>query len=868
MKRYLAVLLVCIFVSACGSPKKLAGVASVDGPPLYLVRDGKPACTIVIPDKADRWTTTPAGWLRDYVKKSSGATLEIVPESKAPSGAGALIALGDTKLARDADVDLAGLKWDACRLKVRDNVLFLRGIDKVGVKGREEYGPKGTMRAAAIFLEKFCGIRWLVPGSEGAYVPNKRDITVPRDLNMTSTPAFLYVRPFYGSPLHDPAAYANNCRIALKLKSYGGHSYYSWVPAKKYFKDHPEYFALIKGKRQQYQNHLCTSNPEVRRILLREIRKLFDEGYDWVQLGQEDGFKACECEKCRAQDEYTDHGQLRPGYTNWREQLKDYPCERLLELHRWIAEECYKSHPDKTVHLLVYSPTVMPSKRFDKWPPNVVAEMCTRDPEIVDLWKDKVRALTGYIYIFDVTLHGGLGVRATSESIAEVVRDMHKMKYIAAATCVGGYNWGLEGPVYYVEAKLFGDPTLDEKELLKEYCRGLYGRAAQPMQDFFELLYTKGEVRELLGDEAERFLYLYPPFFVERLERFLIKAERDADTERAKNWVKLTRDHFDYIKYLVQMLRAYRAYQNMPDDASWAAVRKGVNTFNAWRNRVLRYEKSYTDRWFPAYRYFANFLTGKGTNKNYYTGWYSRRKKVFEEGVENMSVGYGGSGIRMPILLDMNRPPIVKPAVVRRTKQAPAVDGRLDDNVWKGADVCSLHEMRSRKTDVRTNVRLLYDDKYLYVGWDCEEPQLDDMRVEETGPDGPAYSRECVELFLDMEGTLRRYVHFIAAAQKNSYYDERCGYKAFGSWDVSWNAKWDYAHYVDKPNKRWTLEMRIPFTELGLANPPKPGTEWLGNFGRERYLKETHYWTGIYIWSQKEAEGFNTPLNFGVIRFE
>jgi hypothetical protein len=31
-------------------------------------------------------------------------------------------------------------------------------------------------------------------------------------------------------------------------------------------------------------------------------------------------------------------------------------------------------------------------------------------PELNALWKERVRALTGYIYTFDVTLHGGMGV--------------------------------------------------------------------------------------------------------------------------------------------------------------------------------------------------------------------------------------------------------------------------------------------------------------------------------------------------------------------------------------------------------------------------------------------------------------------------
>ena len=832
--------------------------------PFYLVKDGQPTCAIVTPDKADRWTTMPAGWLRDYVKKATGVTLRIVPESKAPKGN--LVAIGNARLAWRAGVDLSGLKWDGCRLAVKDKVLYLRGVDDASMGA---YGPKGTCRAVAVFLEKFCGVRWLIPSPEGEYVPKVKTISVPRDLNITSTPAFLYARPtFYGHPEIQPAPYANNTRVALKLRSYGGHSYYRWVPSEKLFKDHPEYSAVRTARRTPLGNHLCLANSEVRRLLLMGIRKEFDKGYDWVQLGQEDGFKVCQCPHCRALDDYNDYHVFRPGYTDYREQLKDYPCERLLLLHRWIAQRCLESHPTKTVHLLVYGPTTMPSRKFKKWPRNVVAEMCSRDPEIVKQWSDKVRALTGYIYIFDITLHGGLGVRATPQSIAEIYREMHAMKYVGAATCICGNNWGLEGPVYYVEAKLMGDPALDEKALVEEYCRGLFGKAAQAMMDFFELLYTKGNIRELKGDEADRFLYLYPPFLLERLERFLIKAERDAETERARQWVKLSRDHFDYVKYLVRMLVAYRAYKVNPDDASWAKVRKAVRDFERWRDRVIRYDLKYARRWFPGYSRFCNFLTGKGSSAAYYSSWWRRKAKALKEGVRGTMVGYSvGSGIRMPLVLDMNRPPIAQPALVRRTERPLRLDGALTDPAWKRAAPLSLHSMSSARTDVRNTLRLLYDDTYLYAGWECQETLPDKMRLRETGRDGAAWARECVELFLDAEGVRKRYYHFIAAPQKNTYYDERCGFKQLGSWDMSWNPDWTYAYRIDAKGKRWTLEMRIPFRELG-GRVPKPGEEWLGNFGRERYTESRRGGPKLYVWSQKEAYGLNTPLNFGRIRFE
>ena len=51
---------------------------------LVLVDDGRAACTIAVPDKADSFTRMAASWLVDYVQQSSGATLK-APHRTAPS---------------------------------------------------------------------------------------------------------------------------------------------------------------------------------------------------------------------------------------------------------------------------------------------------------------------------------------------------------------------------------------------------------------------------------------------------------------------------------------------------------------------------------------------------------------------------------------------------------------------------------------------------------------------------------------------------------------------------------------------------------------------------------------------------------------
>ncbi|MBM4045834.1 MAG: DUF4838 domain-containing protein, partial [Planctomycetes bacterium] len=322
---------------------------------LDVVRDGKAVARIVVPDSPDDYTKLAAGWIRDYVKKASGAELAIVEEGK-DGGAGPRICLGATKAAAAAGIRGEGIKWDGCRLAVKGETLFLAGHDEPGV-GKVDYkAPKGTCRAAVTFLEEFCGVRWLVPSPMGEFVPERKDIVVPDDLDRTVAPAFLYAtgRFIYGA--RTPAGYANNFREALRLYTAGGHTWPVWVSVSQYYKDHPEYFALNGSQRCSTEwNHLCTSHPDVKLILLRELRKKFDEGYDWAQLAQSDGYRRCECPTCDAMD----------NYRTWQggsetfvfKTLPENPCERILTVHRDIAAEALKSHPGKTVHIISYGPT-------------------------------------------------------------------------------------------------------------------------------------------------------------------------------------------------------------------------------------------------------------------------------------------------------------------------------------------------------------------------------------------------------------------------------------------------------------------------------------------------------------------------------
>lgn len=595
-----------------------------------LVRDGQGCATIVVPDPPDKWTQTSADWLAQYIKESTGAALPIVPERSAP--AGNLISIGQTQLWKKAGLTLDGLQYDGGRMVVRGNTLFLFGRDDFRF---DREAPKGTCRTVTQFLEDCVGVRWFLPGPEGTMVPQRTNVAVARTLDRTCNPEFGFAHGRYPYGVNTAAGLANNFRTGIKIRSYGGNAYYTWLPAEKYFKDHPEYFALIGGKRTAAGNHLCSSNPDVAKILLDCIRKDFDQGYDWVELSQEDGYVRCECERCEALDNF--RGDVRP----------ETPCERLLLLHKWIVDECRKSHPGKTVQLLVYGPTTWPSKKFAAWGDTVVAEMCSWEPEIIAAWKGKVRAMSGYIYWFDTTSGAGMSIHATAAEVAEKMRYLHVNGYVGLYQCIET-NWGLEGPVYYIMAKLMADPYLDYRELQKEYCLGLFGKeAGETMNRFYNTLYVMPGVHT----------YFWPEEAVGKLDALLAQARQQAQAGRPQQWVKLVSDQFEFSKDFSRVLTSYRAYEESRNDQTWATLKRSVEEFEAYRERILNYPDEQTDRFFPGYDQFCRFLASKYVG--YYESYKAKRATVLKTGVRGTPVGWSiGKGLgREPLGMDFTKPP-------------------------------------------------------------------------------------------------------------------------------------------------------------------------------------------------------------------
>ena len=849
--------------------------------PLWLVKDGKPTATIVIAEDAGNYQKWAAQWLRDYVKTASSVGLPIATETKAPKGN--VISVGHTKMAARAGIKTDDLEYDGCRLVVRGNVLYLIGRDAAPSDAKRPStnrgGPQGTIRAVTTFLEDVVGVRWFIPGPGGTVVPKTKDISVTAQFDRTFVPAMGY---YEGQSIHTTpiADYALNFRSAVLYLPRGGHSWEVHVSDREYYKDHPEYFALLpSGKRSKAtyaadgrltrNAHLCTSNPEVRRIIVAKIRAEFDKGYDMVQLGQSDGWEPCLCAECMKMDAHRSAASI----------TRDRPCEKIWLMHKWILDELKKSHPHKLVNVLVYGPTKYPSKKFDALPDNAITEMAPITPDRLEAWRGKIRKLATYVYWWeDDVSRCGFVPEVSPEWLQKTLRFYRDMGVIGI-TKGPRLNWGLGGPTYYAFGKLMGDPDTNIDNLLHEYCMGVYGDSGGIMKRFFKLFHSRSTLARDLPwarhsyPAEDAFTYLYPPKVVRELDRLLTRAEAKATRENDKQRVKHTRDCFDGLNAVAEMFAAKRFFELEPTRENLLSVKRRVEVFEQWRARILSYERAYTDRWFPRYAPMAGHLMAGGNGSTFEAYYYGiprvwkdldavhKGKKV----VRGTGIGGGfGNSVKAPVTWDfdkimanLGKPKEEKIIEVARTPRPPVLDGRIGSE-WEGAAAHSFGAYQSEGSRLRdaasTVVRLMYDDVALYVAYECTEPKIEKLRLKSVGRDGDVYHHDEVELFLNTdEHSDRKVMQFMASPIEDAFYDSRKGFITdalhpdFDNWETStWNPEWRYTGYVDKAGKRWSIEMAIPFKSIG-ASRPQPGTVWTGNFARCRRVygdEELSSWIG------------------------
>ncbi|MBT3374018.1 MAG: hypothetical protein HN742_30455 [Lentisphaerae bacterium] len=149
--------------------------------------------------------------------------------------------------------------------------------------------------------------------------------------------------------------------------------------------------------------------------------------------------------------------------------------------------------------------------------------------------------------------------------------------------------------------------------------------------------------------------------------------------------------------------------------------------------------------------------------------------------------------------------------------EPPVLDGVLPDPVWQSATrVDTLYLLNSDTPTRNTTVYLARNDKWLYVGLHCRNPNMKHVSQLVCEHDGAVHIDESVEVFIRPDAAVDDYYHFMLNFA-NAGKEQRCNGK--GRRDVGWNPPWKTS--TKRLPDGWTAEIAIPlfiFERADLGN--------------------------------------------------
>jgi hypothetical protein len=236
------------------------------------------------------------------------------------------------------------------------------------------------------------------------------------------------------------------------------------------------------------------------------------------------------------------------------------------------------------------------------------------------------------------------------------------------------------------------------------------------------------------------------------------------------------------------------------------------------------------------------------------------------------------------------QPLMPKTYLCRRTTVPIVIDGKLDDAAWADApwtdDFVDIQGPASTKPRFRTRAKLLWDDNFLYIAAELEEPHIWGTL---TNHDSVIFSDPDFEVFIDPTGNTQPYYEFEMNAL-NTTWDLRLdkpymdGGKPHNEWELTgMKTAVQIMGTLNNPadtDRGWTVELAFPWKVLAEqarhAGPPTEGEQWRLNFSRvewqitttnSAYVKVPNRPEDNWVWSPTGVVDMHRPEMWGRIEF-
>jgi len=468
---------VCFFTLALalfGNPLKAEWQNALKPPgkpsaAFIVVSNSNPLATITYPENATPREKKAAVELLRWIKAITGTTVEIKPGQTE----GKLIILHTDPALGDEGYAISN---QFGQLK-----LF-------GGKTR------GVVNAVYALLEEDLGCRFYAVDS--VRLPKTNTLIISA-VDRRYVPQLRLRDPFYACAFHPDWSLRNRTSApgAKVPEEFGGrmdydgmfvHTAAQMIPPEKYFKIHPDYFALQSdGTRSTAQ--LCATHPEVAKLAIAYVQKILKEHphTELVSVSKNDNTTVCHCDRCEKLR--TDEGSDM--------------ANQLVLVNR-VAEAIEKDHPDVTIDTLAYLVTIQVPKTI-RPRKNVAIRLCNDD---VGSWQHPftpasqcdvaalLRAWSAvhhriYIWDYNVNFSHYLAPMPNLDVMAANIR-FWITNHAEGVMLQGGYQGPAEQDELkcWVTSKLLWDPSRDERALIQDFLWGHYGQAAPALADYEKLL--------------------------------------------------------------------------------------------------------------------------------------------------------------------------------------------------------------------------------------------------------------------------------------------------------------------------------------------------------------------------------------------
>lgn len=454
-----------------------------------LVANKRPIASIRIPiqDPKSEVNMRAARLLQSSVQKMSGCTLPIVKSNKRNSISS--VNIGFPEKNKRPTFSFSGGEDQAVKLTSTPGIVsphpelnpalkpdgfsvYTDGTSLSIVSG----GKKGSIYGVVHLLEKYFDCRYFSPT---AYVfPNQSTLKVKNVFDIEN-PAIEF-RAVNGEFSKDPDYLdwsKGNSSSEMYGAGYSVHTFEKLVPSNTWFKDHPDYYALIKNRRSPIQ--LCPSNPEIIPIVVAKLKQEIaaqPSKHVW-SVSQNDNEYFCQCQRCldiNSEEGTSGGAQLR--FVN--EIAKQFPKETISTLaYQWSRKAPKITKPEGNVQIVLCTIEADRSQPIET------------NPTTLDFVKDinDWARVTKNIYLWDYTVNFNHmlapfpNLFTLQPNIEFFVKYGVDQVFEQTNTSPGHEFSELKA---YLLAKLLWNPKADVPKIIHDFCLGYYGPAGEYIEKY------------------------------------------------------------------------------------------------------------------------------------------------------------------------------------------------------------------------------------------------------------------------------------------------------------------------------------------------------------------------------------------------